>query len=315
MGHGLVHIFISIIILNFLNVLLQLFVLSKIKGLSPTPVFAAIFRRSAYSSYNLWYWVQSVSGLMAFLADKLVVAWFTDVRTLGYYSIASLIGNQINNFFIAFGAFIFPRVSYRMASRHDISSFYLVVRSFVAIPGWAIISVLLIAGDVLFRLWLGEETFQNSIFYIRLYLVYEACMLLVIVPGNFFNGSTQIRMNSMFEMALRTSHILFMIVGYYLFSINGILYGLIVSTLLNLPYRYYLFHRILIPELRSTAFLEVLLPLVFFVGMIGSTGLIFHLVMLVLLVLACKIIYFDPARHYAKDFFIFRNFFGRLESK
>lgn len=298
------------------NVLLQLIVLSRFKpGIIEIPGFAFFKEKLSELNYNFWYWLQSVVALLGFLSDKLMVAYFTDIKTMGYYSIASLIGSQIHNFFLSFGSFIFPRVSFKLAEKKDIARIYFVSRSIIALSGWSIIVFLILAGDLIFRLWLGTETFINSIYFIKLYLVFEAGMLLIIVPFYFINGTLYIRLNSLFEVTIRSSHFLATLAGFYLAGVNGMLFGLILSTFLNIPFQYYLFHRKIMPSVNSLQYLWVIVPVVFMFGLVMSSNIIFQLSLIVCLFALCKFIYFDPARQYSRDTFFFRRLLGRMESK
>jgi O-antigen/teichoic acid export membrane protein len=244
-----------------------------------------------------------------------MVAYFTDIKTMGYYSIASLIGAQIHNFFLSFGSFIFPRVSFKMAEKKDIARIYFVSRSIIALLGWSLIVFLVVAGDFIFKLWLGNETFMNSIVYIKLYLVFEAGMLLIIVPFYFINGTPYIRLNSLFEIVIRCSHFLATLAGFYIAGVNGMLFGLIISTLANIPFQYFLFHKKILPSVHSLQYLWVIFPVFFILGLALSENIFFQLSLIVGLCAICKFIYFDPARQYSKTTFFFRGFLGKLESK
>lgn len=308
-GYGLVPLFVATLCCNLLNVVLQVLVLHRFQpGLIGWPGLTFFRERLDNLNYNFWYWLQSVVALLGFMADKLVVAWFTDARTIGYYSLGSLVGTQIHNFFLSFGAFIFPRVSFRLAAKASVEHLYFISRGLVALLGWSIIGFLLFFGDQIFGLWLGTETYAQSGWYIRLYLVFEAGMLLIIVPFHFINGSNQVRLNTLFEVVIRSSHLLFMLAGYYVFGIVGILYGLIFSTFLNIPFQYFLFHRYVVHTSRRFNFLLVIAPVIFMCGLAVSTNLFFKLSLVAGLAMAVKWIYFDPAKAYTPQF-------GRLFSK
>jgi len=316
LNYNLITIFTVSVCINFVNIIIQLTVLffyeRKIIGF-PNLVF---FREKLDElNYNFWYWSQSVVALLGFLADKLLVAYFTDVKTLGYYSIASLIGAQIHNFFLSFGSFIFPRVSFKLAEKKDLARIYFVSRGIVALLGWALIAFLILFGDFIFKLWLGHETFINSIYFIKLYLVFEAGMLLIIVPFYFINGTHHIKLNSLFEVVIRSTHFLAMLVGFYLIGVNGIIYGLILSTFLNIPFQYFYFHKRVMPGIAPFQYLWVITPVFFLLGLIISGNVFFQLSLVLCLLAACKLIYFDPAKQYSRETFLFSSLFGRLESK
>lgn len=311
MGKGLITVFLITIGINICNIVLQLLVLNSFnKNIISWPAFVFFKKTTENVNYNFWYWLQSSIALLGFLTDKLAVAWFTDMQTLGYYSIASMIATNIHNFFLSFGAFIFPRVSYKLANKRDLAPLYFVSRSLIALPGWVIISLLIFGGDFIFKLWLGETTFLNSIYFIKLYLVFEAGMLLIVVPFYFINGTRQIKLNSLFEGVIRTSHFCSMLLGYYLIGVNGIIYGLILSTFLNIPFQYYFFHKKVIKTVNSFQFLMVILPVMFLLAITISGNLIFQVSLFLALVICIKLVYVDSAKQYSKDILFFRKVAG-----
>jgi len=309
-------IFSVSIVINLTNVVIQLLVLHyyerRIIGF-PNLVFLS--EKLDDLNYNLWYWLQSIVALLGFLADKLVVAYFTDVKTLGYYSIASLIGAQIHNFFLSFGGFIFPRVSFKLAENKDVARIYFVSRSIIALLGWAVIAVLILFGDFVFKLWLGNETFIHSVYFIKLYLVFEAGMLLIIVPFYFINGTSHIRLNTLFEVAIRGTHFIAMLIGFYFYGVEGIIFGLIFSTFLNIPFQYFYFQKKVMPGLSAFHYLWVVVPVFFLLGLIISENVFFQVSLILCLFTTCKLIYFDPARRYSKESLSFNRLFSKVENK
>lgn len=306
LNYNLTQVLFAIILVNILNILLQLFVLHLFnKHILQWPTLFFLKERGDYIKYNFWYWLQSSIALIGFLTDKLAVAWFTDLKTVGYYSIASMVGTNIHNFFLAFGAFIFPRVAYQLEAKDNIKPLYYLSRASITIVGWSIMLILISSGTFLFELWLGQETYKNSIYFINLYLVFEAGMLLIITPYYFINASHLIKLNSLFEILIRTSHLLCMLVGYFYFSVNGILYGLILSTFLNIPFQYYYFHKKILLENSSTWFL-VMLPIVFLLSGLLVNLFIYKLLLALVFIMSAKFIYFDTAKPYLKQFAFFR---------
>ena len=316
LNYDLITIFSFSIVINAVNVLVQLTTIHYFeKNIVGIPNFAFFREKLDDLNYNFWYWIQSVVALLGFLADKLVVAYFTDVKTLGYYSIASLISIQIHNFFLSFGSFIFPRVSFKLAANKDIKGIYIISRAIVSLLGWSLILFLILFGDFIFNIWLGHETFVNSIYFIKLYLVFEAAILLIIVPYYFINGTSSIKLNSVFELVIRSSHFLAMLLGFQAAGVNGIIYGLIISTLINIPFQYFYFHKRIIKGMKSLQFLWIIFPVFLLLGLIISNNLLFQLSLVLCFIVSCKLIYFDPARKYSKEAFLFNDLFKRLEGK
>ena len=305
-GFGLTAILAITILVNIFNVGLQLFCLFIFnKELLQWPDLFFIRSRHVFMKYNFWYWSQSSIALLGFLTDKLAVAWFTDVKTMGYYYIASMIGTNIHNFFLSFGAMIFPRASYEIQAKNNIFPLYLVSRAFIAIIGWLIILGLILGGDVLFELWLGHETYLKSIFFIKLYLVFEAGMLLIITPFYFNNSSHLIRLNSLFEILIRSSHFILMLIGHYYYGVNGILYGLILSTFINIPFQYYTFHKRIL-NIHNFSWLPVFIPVICLLGYILSVGFDLKLIFLLVFFVSMKFVYFDAAKPHIASFGLFR---------
>jgi hypothetical protein len=234
----------------------------------------------------------------------LAVAWLTDIKTLGYYYIASMVAANIHNFFLAFGAFIFPRVSFKLASKNDIEQLYLVSRSLIALPGWIIIGFLIVGGDFIFKLWLGNATYTQSIFFIKLYLVFEAGMLLIIIPFHFINGTKQLKLNSFFEGIIRISHFAAMLIGYSFNDVNGIIYGLIFSTCLNIPFQYYYFHKSVITQIGSFQFLLIIIPVLCLLGILLSGTVLLQIVFILAFILSSKVIYFDQSKRHTNSLFL-----------
>jgi O-antigen/teichoic acid export membrane protein len=306
LNYNLTQVLFAIILVNILNIILQIFVLHQFnKHILQWPTLFFLKERREYIKYNFWYWLQSSIALVGFLADKLAVAWFTDVKTVGYYYIASMVGTNIHNFFLAFGAFIFPRVSYQLEAKDNVKPLYYLSRASITIVGWSIIFILISSGSFIFELWLGQETYQKSIYFINLYLVFEAGMLLIIVPYYFINASHLIKLNSLFEVLIRSSHFLCMLLGYFYFGVNGILYGLIFSTFLNVPFQYYYFHKKVTFEIGSS-WLLVMIPIVFLLAYLFLNLFIYKLLLAMAFIVSAKCIYFDTAKPYIKQFGFFR---------
>jgi O-antigen/teichoic acid export membrane protein len=247
---------------------------------------------------NGWYWLQSVIALVGFLSDRLIIGYLTDLKTVGYYSIAALIGSQIHNILLAFGSFVFPKVAaYNMLNKSTKNVYYL-SRFLIAVSGWVIIIFLLLSGDLIFKWWLGETTYLHAIVYIKLYLAFSAVILLIIIPYHFINGSASVKLNSLFEAILRSAHIAGMILAYHFYGMTGLLWALILITLVNIPMQYLLFHKTIlgIREVKE-AFLPVLPAVV--IIFIAVSPLWAGLILTVVFAWLVKVIYYDKTSGFA----------------
>ncbi len=242
-GNGFLEIIIITIVVNVVNLIIQSIVVLKYTDVKiKLPEFKHHKHELMFKN-NVWFWIQSVIGLFGFLGDRLIIGEFANLETVGYYSIATMIGSQIHNVLLAFGSFIFPKVTANNALNKNTIDIYYLSRFFIAGTGWFVILFLLFFGEYLFRWWLGSEVFMKSYLYINLYLVYIAVVLLITVPFHFINGSNHVKLNALFEIVLRSMHLVSMYIAYQYYAIEGLLWALILVTLINVPFQYYLFNK------------------------------------------------------------------------
>jgi O-antigen/teichoic acid export membrane protein len=292
-GYPLYIIFSATVMINVANILAQLIVIKKrLPFLNFMP--SSIKGKTIAGKDQFWYWLQSVIGLIGFLSDRIVVGYFTNLKILGLYSLASLIGSQIHNALTALGAFMFPKVAYEHSLKKDTLQMYYNSRFVINGSGWLIILVLTVSGDLIFKLWLGEEKFNHSIGYINLYLGYIAFLLLTIIPYQFINASHQPFYNSVFEGVLRTCHLIAMPLGFYWFGISGLLWGLICSTGLIMIVQYYFFHKHFFNIVSLPASLKVVVPSLCFIPFMLHDELWLKITACVFLALSIYLFYYKP---------------------
>ena len=295
MGHGILEIVQVTLCCNVLNLSIQGFMLYRFVGIKQfLPRFQSLYTLELVKS-NGWYWLQSIIALLGFLSDRLLIGYLGDLKTVGYYSIAALIGSQIHNILLAFGGFVFPKVSAYNALNKSTEHIYYLSRLLIAGLGWTVVIVLLLFGDTLFEYWLGQATYLEAGPYIRLYLSFIAIILLIIVPFHFINGSDKVSTNSLFESILRGSHLIAMYLGFGLGGVQGLVWGLIITTIINIPFQYYIFHKLIIgfSDIKQ-AFTPVLPALaIVFIGQ--APTLAFRLLGLIIFVLLAWFIYYKKA--------------------
>lgn len=295
LGYGILMIVKVTLCCNAINLMIQAFMVYKkaaIKQLIPR--FRLLNIRELFSS-NGWYWLQSVIALLGFLSDRIIIGYLSDLKAVGYYSIAALIGSQIHNILLAFGGFVFPKVSAYTALNKSTERMYYLSRLLIAGLGWFIILFLLLFGDVIFKLWLGVDIYLEAIVYIKLYLVFAAVILLIIIPFHFINGSERVWMNSLFEFILRSMHVIAMWVGFVYYGVEGLLWGLIVTTFINIPFQYYLFHKFIVGFNRLGEVFTPVLPALAILLMAQSTHIVTKLLFLLIFGFLCWHIYYKKA--------------------
>lgn len=289
---SLVVVFLITVLLNIINVTVQLIiVLKKYPFFRFSPGASGL--RLFDDRQQFWYWLQSVFGLLGFLSDKMIVGYFGGLTVLGYYATASLIGSQIYNALTALGNFMFPKVALRFSQNQTITPLYYRSRFAIAALGWGGISFLILFGGPLFEWWLGKPFYDESGTFIQLYLVYIAVLLLNIIPTQFINGSHHVQYNSWIELGLRSAHLLAMPIGYIFAGAEGLLWALILVTILILPVQYFIFHKhiLLFPSAGTSA----LLPFLPAIGMVGLALNTYPVLLMLFVLFSVYFVYYQPA--------------------
>jgi O-antigen/teichoic acid export membrane protein len=307
MGYDVLMIVKVTLLVNAFNLIVQSVVVIKY---SPVVSLTPRFKKNSFTGIfenNGWYWLQSVIALLGFLSDRIIIGQLSDLKTLGYYSIAALVGSQIHNVLLTFGAFVFPKVSTNEALKRGSNEVYYLSRFLIAGLGWSVITVLLVFGGFIFQWWLGEAIFAQSYRYIKLYLAFASVILLIIVPYYFLNGSKFVRVNSLFEIILRGSHMVSMYFSYIYFGMEGLLWALIITTILNIPFQYYLFNRLVLKEYHILECVYPLLPALFIVGLVFSNTFWVSLLISLFAIITFNWVYYSKAAAMVKNFMLKSN--------
>lgn len=288
-------VFIGMLLISIVNIVLQWYVLKRhFSFLYFRPNTSVSLRFD--SNNQQWYWLQSCIGSFGFLSDRIIVGYFTDVKTTGLYATATLVGSQLHNALTALGGFLFPKVAAQQKDkRTEVENLYYNARAIIGGIGWLGIFVLLFTGSYLFRWWLGEETYNLSKTFINFYLVYIVFMIAVIVPFQFINGTDELRHNTWLELRMRLSHIVCMCLGISYGGVNGLLWGLIIATVLNLELYYRFFHQQILRKANVYAGISALLPLMSFMVFLMFENFYVQLVCFVFFVLSYYFVYLKPA--------------------
>lgn len=295
-GKSFLEIVITTLVINLLNLIIQAFVvLAYTEVKFKLPEFKHHTQELMFKN-NVWFWIQSVIALFGFLGDRLIIGELANLETVGYYSIAALIGSQIHNVLLALGSFIFPKVTANNALNKDTLNIYYLSRFFISGLGWFVILLLLFLGEYIFKWWLGPDVFLKSYLYIKLYLVYSAVILLITVPFHFINGSNHVKLNSLFEIILRSMHLVAMFIAYQYYEIQGLLWALIIVTIINIPFQYYLFNKYLFKMDNIPKAIAPVLPAICIVLLALSEWWLIQLIMVVAFIVLFKYIYFDKVK-------------------
>jgi O-antigen/teichoic acid export membrane protein len=303
LGYDLFLVLVATASMQAVVLLIQLYVVRhNIQGVSVYP-FGSSKLRISYIKYNFWYWMQSAIGALGFSLDKAFVVALTDLKTFGFYAIASMIGTQIHNLLVSVGAFVFPDSARKKSEVNSLLESFRVHATMVEGLGLGACLFLLTIGPFVLTLWLGDA-YADAALFIRLYLIYEAVLLLTIVPYQMINGSDSFRLNTAYEIIFRILQFAAMFVVYKVLGSAYLPLGLLIGAFIILPIQYgWLRKRILKVQFKE------FLPELFFVAgifcLVWFNSLAFDFILSLIIFSAYIFFRFLPfARHFN---FRFRN--------
>jgi O-antigen/teichoic acid export membrane protein len=239
-GFGLMEIFISNLILNLFMVVVQAVVSYKqVVG------YLFSFNKSKEESSNLfhfglWTWFQTIISVVAYQLDRFVVAIFLGPAVTGYYILASTIINHMHMAFGAIVSWLLPKISRKKETETNITIYFTTLRSFLI--GVSLIAVLLtyFLYEPVFTLWLGPDKFGKMSSFFKLFLIFEAFLLLTIVPLFYLNAIKMLKFITSLELMYKSGVIMGLLLAFVIVPTgDSIIIGQIIALLVFIPVAYY----------------------------------------------------------------------------
>jgi O-antigen/teichoic acid export membrane protein len=190
-----------------------------------------------FIAFGFWTWAQNMMAVFTTQIDKLVVVSTAGLQTLTYYSLGSMLAMQFHSIFFSVSSWVFPIVSEKTAKKEPLEGLYRDSQALLQLFGLSSLVVFLLLEKQILTLWLGSAVYERSIEYIRVFIYYNFFLLLMILPNFFLNGSNNLKQNTLSEFVLKILNILFMIIFYYLFGTIGLVWGLVISTAIVVPFK------------------------------------------------------------------------------
>jgi len=225
MGFSLVQIFISSTIITFVNLLFEIVWIKKFyKHIHFFPRFDRITIKEI-SSFSIWSWLQTLSGIMFSQADKFLVAYLAGLKVLAYYSIGFMVANQIHAMFSAMSSWLFHVIAKKVEQKSDIIEPYLKIQFFLITSAVFLIAILYVFRQFIFTKWLGDVTYANSITFIEGFLYLEVFLIPFIVPFYYYNAAGFIKENTLFMVASNVAMLIFIYVFFQIQGHDGLIWG------------------------------------------------------------------------------------------
>lgn len=188
-------------------------------------------------NYSLWSWFNGIVGVFTVHFDKWAVGYFYGLKTLGYYSIAVLVFNQIYMVMSSLIAWYFPRVSrYGFVDSTKILYNNLVLILLILSIG---ISVFFLNYDQFFIIWLGQTSYQNTSVFISLFLAILPILSLKIVPHYLLLATGKIKKKFSFDLIGLFLKMVIVLLTLSILGVNEMISFLMIEFLI-IAYLYHL---------------------------------------------------------------------------
>jgi O-antigen/teichoic acid export membrane protein len=225
---------------------------SYLRGLMPDfkiKLFTRNKERKELYQFGFWSWLQTAISIASFQMDRFIVAGFLGTATVAYYVLASTIANHLNMAFDAIVAWMLPKVSRLRESLVNTKGYFHTIRAFSVGTSLLVIAALYYISGPLFTLWLGPDKYMKMIGFFRLFMIFEAFLILAIVPKFYLNAIRELAFNTILEFVTKSAVIIGMISSFLFFrSAESLIWGQVLALALSMPVIYYLINKRLLHE-------------------------------------------------------------------
>jgi len=234
------------IVVTVMMLLVQLFVLKKIKkDIHPLPSLKKLYLLELMK-FGFFTWIQSLIVLLVFQVDRFIVVSKYGTVTLGYYALTATIFVNIHTCITAAAYWLVPKITAQQNDQPVNTKLYKSLRAFVTITGIAALALFYICYKPLFTLWVGSEKLLQLDDFVPLFTAFEFFYILMIVPPLFLNYSGYVNQGTRAIYIVSLLNIAGLIGGFaYAGSINGMLWGLLLSTVAGVIIVYELINKLL----------------------------------------------------------------------
>ena len=294
-GFSLLAIFVSSLAVSLLFSIWQgIEIYKKLTGYSLV-IFQALPERKEIYHFGFWNWVQTNIDIASFQLDRFLVAYFLGTATVTYYVLAATIANHLHMAFTAVVGWLLPKITRLKASLIDTRLYFHTIRA-VSIGFSLIVIVTLFAvSKPLLTIWLGPDKFEKIVVFYKLFLAFEALLILSIVPKIYLNGIKSLKFITVIEFIYKTGMIVGMLVFFVIWkSGESLVFGQIAALLIFMPVEYFVINQRILKENPFRETIMTVLPSLFVVAAILSPFWLWSLVF----VLAAALVYW---RTYLND--------------
>ena len=284
-GYSLPAIFSYSLLISFLLVLPQAYLIyRRLPGYKPYLIKSLPEKKELYH-FGFWTWLQTIIAIISYQLDRFLVAYFLGTATVTYFVLASTIVNHLHMAFEAVVSWLLPKVSRLKAATLDTRAYFSTVRAFSVGFSLLVIIGLYFVSEPLFTLWLGPDKFSKMIVFFKLFLVFEAFLILSIVPKYYLNAIKSLFFITWLELMYKSAIVIGMILFFsFVRTAESLIYGQILALIIFMPVEYYLVNKRIMKDNRVRETLLTMLPSVFIMGAILVSGWLWAVVAFLLAV-------------------------------
>jgi hypothetical protein len=226
------------------------------------------------------------------------VAFFLGTATVTYFVLASTSVNHLHMAFEAVVSWLLPKVSRLKAATQDTQAYFSTVRAFSVGFSLLLIIGLYFVSEPLFTLWLGPDKYGKMIGFFKLFLVFEAFLILSIVPKYYLNAIKSLFFITWLELMYKSAIVLGMVLLFYFVrTAESLIWGQILALIIFMPVEYYLVNkRILNDSMIRETFLTVI-PSLLIMGAILVSGWLWSIMAFLLAAMIFWMVYLKD-RHF-----------------
>lgn len=245
--------------------------------------------------FSLKLFATTLSGLLNFHTDKVILGFFFGASYVTFYAIGSRLVEYIRSIPILLMSSVMPAAS-ELQAKQDLAgleTLYLRSQKYVVLLGLPIVAGLLIFVQPFVNLWLGPG-YEKSIIVVRILSSIYLISLYTISPTPILTGMGKPIYTTYSSSLSAGLNIILTIIFAKLFGYVGVIYGTAVSMFISIVFFKVIFHRNIhfsFFEMLRTSSIKPSLSVMLASGIISTTYL-FYKADSSLTVLACRILLF-----------------------
>jgi O-antigen/teichoic acid export membrane protein len=296
-GYSLAAIFTANLAVGTLVLLPQAWIIYRaMPGYRPYLIRSLPEKKELYH-FGFWTWLQTIIAIVSYQLDRFIIAYFLGTATVTYYVLASTIVNHLHMAFEAVVSWLLPKVSRLKAATQDTLGHFITIRAFSVGFSLLIIIALYYISEPLFTLWLGPEKYGKMIGFFRLFLVFEAFLILSIVPKYYLNAIKSLHFITWLELMYKTAIVAGMIIVFSaLKTAESLIYGQILALLIFMPVEYYFINKNVLRSGKTREIILTSLPSILIMGAILFSSWYVSVACLVLAIVIFRMVYVNDER-------------------